>query len=69
MMQITIENIQEQDMKILKPLFTRMGITYTQKIMKEVEDHEALKKLDEWKKSPVLSKKETKEALKKAGVF
>ena len=66
---LIIENLTNQDIKLLKPLLDKLGYDYSNHTIKEVEDPEALAMLEEWKKSPVLSQKETKKALKELGVL
>lgn len=60
--------IQDDDMKVLKPLLNKLDIDYTQKTIKEVVDPYALKMEKEWLKSPVLTEAETKQALKDMGM-
>lgn len=61
--------IQDDEMKILKPLLDRLDIDYTQKTIKEVEDPEAVKKFPEWKKRKALTPQETKRRLKDIGIL
>lgn len=65
MTQLVIPHIEDEDLKALKPLLDRMGISYKKQVIKEVDDPELLTLSNKFKNSPRATAKEQKEALDK----
>ena len=64
MRQILIENIQNNDYKVIKPVLDRLGIQYTQKTIKEDDDPIIMAEAERVKNDKPLGKKESDKVFK-----
>lgn len=65
MRQILIEHIQNNDYKAIKPVLDRLGIQYTQKIIKEDDDPIIMAEAERVKNDEPLSHKESQAITRK----